>query len=75
MANIFYDCSYKDKNYMNKVKDYKLFQKWWEKNSKELLKAGGDPNSIIEYFPDELIHLMVRNDLYIVYKGEIKDEY
>lgn len=44
--------------------------KWVTKSSKEISKAGGNPDTLLSMISDEVIVTLVRNNLYITYKKE-----
>lgn len=43
--------------------------KWTTHSSKEILLAGGNPESVLGTIPDDVLITLIRNDLYLSYKG------
>lgn len=49
---------------------YKKTILWMRNSYVEILKAGGSPEYILENIPEDLLEVLIRNDLYLVYKGD-----
>lgn len=50
---------------------YKTVQ-WLKVAERAITLAGGDPSSVIDRIPSDLLHILVANDLHIHYVGKTK---
>jgi hypothetical protein len=53
-------------------KDFKKLHKWYITAQRAIQEAGGGPWAI-ELFPPDLIELLVRNDIELIYTGKRRD--